>query len=208
MSLARVQFFSISLDGFGTGEGLSLDDPFGHAGERLHEWMFVTRWWREMVGEPGGSGGIDDAFLRLHDPRDRRRADGCREVRSARMARGPGMEGLVGSQPAVPHTSLRPHPLPAPVDRDGRRDDIPFHRRVACRSARDGARGGRRPGCTHRRRSHRDPRVPYRRARRPHAHRGGPDLARPRCIASGTDWRASRRTTRSRPPPRQAASRT
>ena len=38
MSLARVQFFSISLDGFGTGEGQSLDAPFGHAGERLHEW--------------------------------------------------------------------------------------------------------------------------------------------------------------------------
>ena len=67
MSLARVQFFSVSLDGFGTGEGQSLETPFGHAGERLHEWMFVTRWWRQMVGEPGGSSGIDDAFLRQHD---------------------------------------------------------------------------------------------------------------------------------------------
>src|SRR6186997_484645 len=67
-SLARVQFFSVSLDGFGTGEGLSQDAPFGHAGDRLHEWMFLTRWWHELVGEPGGSRGIDDAFLRLHDP--------------------------------------------------------------------------------------------------------------------------------------------
>jgi dihydrofolate reductase len=67
MSLARVQFFSISLDGFGTGEGLSLDEPFGHAGERLHEWLFLTRWWRQGIGEPGGSGGIDDALVRLHD---------------------------------------------------------------------------------------------------------------------------------------------
>jgi dihydrofolate reductase len=67
MSLARVQFFSISLDGFGTGEGLSLDEPFGHAGERLHEWMFLTRWWHERTGEPGGSSGVDDALLRLHD---------------------------------------------------------------------------------------------------------------------------------------------
>ena len=67
MSLARVQHFSISLDGFGTGEGQSLDAPFGHAGERLHEWMFVTRWWHEMAGQPGGTGGIDDAVLRLHD---------------------------------------------------------------------------------------------------------------------------------------------
>ena len=68
MSLVRVQFFSVSLDGFGTGEGLTRDEPFGHAGERLHEWMFATRWWHEMVGEAGGSRGIDDAFLRLHDP--------------------------------------------------------------------------------------------------------------------------------------------
>ena len=67
MSQARVQFFSVSVDGFGTGEGLSLEEPFGHAGERLHEWMFTTRWWRERGGEPGGSRGIDDAFVRLHD---------------------------------------------------------------------------------------------------------------------------------------------
>jgi len=67
VSLARVQFFSVSLDGFGTGEGLSQDQPFGHAGERLHAWMFQTRWWHERIGEPGGTSGIDDAFLRLHD---------------------------------------------------------------------------------------------------------------------------------------------
>lgn len=36
--------FSVSLDGSGTGEGQSLDAPFGHAGERLHEWMFAARW--------------------------------------------------------------------------------------------------------------------------------------------------------------------
>ena len=64
MSLARVQFFSVSLDGFGTGEGLTRESPFGHAGDRLHEWMFVTRWWHELTGEPGGSGGIDDTVLR------------------------------------------------------------------------------------------------------------------------------------------------
>jgi dihydrofolate reductase len=68
MSLVRVQFFSISLDGFGTGEGLSREEPFGHAGERLHEWMFQTSWWHERSGEPGGGRGIEDAFLRLHGP--------------------------------------------------------------------------------------------------------------------------------------------
>jgi dihydrofolate reductase len=68
MALARVQFFSVSLDGFGTGEGLTREEPFGHAGDRLHEWMFRTRWWHEMVGETGGSAGVEDAFLRLHGP--------------------------------------------------------------------------------------------------------------------------------------------
>ena len=40
MSEVRVHNFSISLDGFGTGEGLTFDAPFGHAGHRLHEWVF------------------------------------------------------------------------------------------------------------------------------------------------------------------------
>jgi dihydrofolate reductase len=68
MSLARVHNFSISLDGFGTGEGQSKDAPFGHAGETLHEWMFATRMWHEMVGEPGGSSGVDHAFAQQHGP--------------------------------------------------------------------------------------------------------------------------------------------
>ncbi len=64
MSLVRVQNFAISLDGFGTGEPQTLEAPFGHAGERLHEWMLATRWWHEMMGESGGTTGIDDAFAR------------------------------------------------------------------------------------------------------------------------------------------------
>ena len=62
MSHVYVQQFSVSLDGFGTGEGQSRDAHFGHAGERLHTWMFGTRWWKA-----GGSGGVDDAFLQRHD---------------------------------------------------------------------------------------------------------------------------------------------
>src|SRR5437588_3438300 len=55
MSQVRVHNFSISLDGFGTGDGITFDAPFGHAGERLHEWMFATRYWRSMVGHTGGT---------------------------------------------------------------------------------------------------------------------------------------------------------
>ena len=49
MSLARVQNFSISLDGYGTGEDLTLEAPFGHAGHRLHEWMFATSFGHQQV---------------------------------------------------------------------------------------------------------------------------------------------------------------
>ena len=68
MSLVRVHNFSISLDGFGTGEGLSREAPFGHAGERLHDWLVATKFFHEMTGEPGGITGVDDAFARLHTP--------------------------------------------------------------------------------------------------------------------------------------------
>jgi dihydrofolate reductase len=62
MTRVHVHNFSISLDGFGTGEGLSREQPFGHAGERLHEWMFKTHWW-----QGGAGGGVDDAFAQRHD---------------------------------------------------------------------------------------------------------------------------------------------
>jgi dihydrofolate reductase len=62
MSRVRVHNFSVSLDGFGTGEGQSLEAPFGHAQQRLHEWFFATRAFRAMSGEAGGSEGVDEAF--------------------------------------------------------------------------------------------------------------------------------------------------
>jgi dihydrofolate reductase len=62
MSRVRVHNFSVSLDGFGTGDGQSREAPFGHAGNRLHEWFFPTRTFRQMQGQDGGSTGIDDAF--------------------------------------------------------------------------------------------------------------------------------------------------
>src|SRR4028118_1196357 len=51
----------LPLDGFATGEPQSAEAPFGHAGERLHEWMFGTRFW-----DAGGSAGVDDAFAGRH----------------------------------------------------------------------------------------------------------------------------------------------
>lgn len=62
MSLVRVHNFSVSLDGYGTGEGQSLESPFGHAGGRLTKWFFATRSFHAMHGDPGGSTGVDDAL--------------------------------------------------------------------------------------------------------------------------------------------------
>jgi dihydrofolate reductase len=68
MSRVRVHNFSVSLDGFGTGEGQSLETPFGHAGSRLHEWFFPTRAFRAMQGQEGGTTGVDDAFAQQWGP--------------------------------------------------------------------------------------------------------------------------------------------
>src|SRR6185437_13049417 len=63
MSQVRVHNFSISLDGFGTGEGITFDAPFGHAGHRLHEWVFPTQFGRSIImGQSGGTTGVDNAF--------------------------------------------------------------------------------------------------------------------------------------------------
>jgi len=41
MSELRVHNFSVSLDGFGAGASQSVDEPLGHDGELLHEWLFA-----------------------------------------------------------------------------------------------------------------------------------------------------------------------
>ena len=71
--LVRVQNFMLSTDGFGAGEGQSLEAPFGHAAERnghaanlpadLASWAFATASWPGRT-EPGGSRGLDDVVMR------------------------------------------------------------------------------------------------------------------------------------------------
>lgn len=51
MPLARVHNLAVSLDGFATGEGQSLDTPFGHAGMRLMEWFFPTATFQGLNGD-------------------------------------------------------------------------------------------------------------------------------------------------------------
>jgi dihydrofolate reductase len=69
MSLVRVHNFSVSLDGFGTGEHQTLEQPFGHAQGRLMDWFSDTRTFREMQGASDGAMGVDEAFASNWGPR-------------------------------------------------------------------------------------------------------------------------------------------
>lgn len=68
MSRVRVECFSVSLDGFATGEGQALDAPFGHAGPRLLDWFSATKSFHEIHGLSGGSTGTDDVFASAWRP--------------------------------------------------------------------------------------------------------------------------------------------
>jgi dihydrofolate reductase len=62
--LLRVQNFMLSADGFGTGEGQSLERPFGHADPALlASWAGATASWPNRT-DPGGTRGLDDYFTR------------------------------------------------------------------------------------------------------------------------------------------------
>lgn len=115
MSIARVHNFSISLDGFATGEGLSLEAPFGHAGERLHEWMLATAFWAEMVGQSGGSGGVDDAMARRHGPGIGAEIMGAGKFGPPGWHEDPEWKGWWGSNPPfhTPTFVLTHHPRPS-----------------------------------------------------------------------------------------------
>jgi dihydrofolate reductase len=63
MSELRSHVIAMSLDGYMAGPQQTLDTPLGEGGERLHEWMFVTSRGREMIGQSGGTTGIDDAVV-------------------------------------------------------------------------------------------------------------------------------------------------
>ena len=63
MSRLLVRNFSLSLDGFAAGPHQDLDDPLGVGGIQLHEWIFATRSGSRMIGNGGGSEGIDDDFF-------------------------------------------------------------------------------------------------------------------------------------------------
>ena len=62
--MVRVQNFTVSSDGFGAGEGQSLERPFGHADPgNMFSWAGATASWPNRT-DPGGSHGLDDYLTR------------------------------------------------------------------------------------------------------------------------------------------------
>ena len=119
MSIARVHNFSISLDGFATGEGqtprrrqlfrprrrtttspMEVRHPVVARDGRQDRRQRLT--WSKPAAQQFAPGiGARD----LHA--------GCGKFGWPGCTRTPN-EGRVGTQPAVPHTDLHPHPSPAP----------------------------------------------------------------------------------------------
>jgi dihydrofolate reductase len=57
---------SMSLDGYVAGPNQTLDEPLGAGGERLHEWVFNTKAWREPHGLDGGDENQDSEVIAEH----------------------------------------------------------------------------------------------------------------------------------------------
>jgi dihydrofolate reductase len=145
MSKVRVASFAISLDGYGAGPDQSLQHPLGLGGERLHDWTFATKTFREKLGfGDGGSSGVDDSFIRA----------GFEHVGAWILgrhmfspSRGPWLDhdwkGWWGEEPPyrVPVYVLSHHPRPSFEMRGGTVFHFVADAHEALRLAREAARG-------------------------------------------------------------------
>ena len=181
MTKLRVASFTISLDGYGAGPKQDLKDPLGIGGEALHGWMVATRTFKKMVGEAGGSTGVDDEFT----------ASGFENLGAWIMGRnmfGPvrgawpddSWKGWWGEEPPyhVPVFVLTHHSR-APVTMQG---GTVFHfvtDGIEAALARAKEAGGRQGYPARRRRRH-DPRISFRPADRRNASCRVADIARRR----------------------------
>jgi len=56
---------TMTLDGYVAGPNQSVENPLGEGGERMHEWLFNLKTFREIQGYPGdGESGTNDDVLR------------------------------------------------------------------------------------------------------------------------------------------------
>ena len=63
MQKLRVASFSVSIDGFGAGPNQDIENPLGVGGMELHNWVFPTKTFQQMMGKEGGTTGIDNDFV-------------------------------------------------------------------------------------------------------------------------------------------------
>ena len=120
MSKVRIHNFAVSLDGFGTGDGQTLDAPFGHAAERLHEWMFATEFWHHMIGHGVGTSGVDDAFAQRYEQGIGAEIMGAGKFGYPGWHHDPDWKGWWGSNPPF-HTPVYvlTHHLRPPIEMEG-----------------------------------------------------------------------------------------
>lgn len=105
--LLKLQNFTVSADGYGAGNGQSLQRPFGHADPGvLVAWAFGTASFPGRT-QPGGSRGLDDHLARDFTTTSAQRSWGA--TSSARSAaRGRTTSGRAGgatSRPSTPPSS-------------------------------------------------------------------------------------------------------
>lgn len=63
MSKLRVLCFSLSIDGFAAGPEQSIENPNGIGGLDIHEWLFPTATFQQLLhGKETGTTGIDNDF--------------------------------------------------------------------------------------------------------------------------------------------------
>ena len=62
--MSRLRFkISMSFDGYVAGPDQSVENPLGVGGERLHDWVVATAYWRSMHGLDGGEVNDSSRFV-------------------------------------------------------------------------------------------------------------------------------------------------
>ena len=112
----RVQNFTVSADGYATGEGQSLEQPFGHADPgKLLEWAMSTASWPGRT-DSGGSRGVDDYFCRDFTHGIGAEIMGRNKFGPQRGAwQDHEWHGWWGRKSTVPYTRVCAHPPPQAV---------------------------------------------------------------------------------------------
>ena len=125
-----VHSFTISLDGYGAGPNQSKETPLGEGGEELHEWLVGTRFFKQMIGQDGGTTGFDNEFA------EQGMANVGAFIMGRNMfapSRGPwpddSWRGWWGKNPPVPHTDVRAHAPRTGVLGNGRWHRLPLRDR-------------------------------------------------------------------------------